>query len=87
MEAAKHAVAAKMDNPASAQFMEMNRALRPNIIGAPIDTICGLVKGKTAFGDDTGAMPFLYLVQESKAYLVDGKVPDTASSAYHKVCG
>ncbi len=59
---AKISIAAKMDNPASAEFSDMKRAMRKNMIGRPVDTICGHVRGKNAAGDDVGDRPFLYLV-------------------------
>jgi len=52
-------IAAKLEEPASAEFGEMKRAIRKNTFGQPIDTICGSVKGKSASGEDTGERPFL----------------------------
>jgi hypothetical protein len=51
---AKTAIAAKLEDPASAEFGEMKRAIRKNTLGNPVDTICGRVKGKNASGEDTG---------------------------------
>jgi len=65
----------------------MRRASRMNTLGTAIDTICGYVKAKDASGKDTGAMPFLYLVQENEVYIVDGKGGTVASSVYHNICG
>ncbi len=82
---AKMTVAAKMEDPASAEFKEMKRATRKNTFGKPVDTICGHVKGKIASGGDTGDRPFLYLVKEDEAYVVDG--PDSAAaSVYRNIC-
>ena len=61
-----------MEDPASAEFEDMKRAIRKNTFGQPIDTICGRVKGKKVSGEDTGERPFLYLVKEDEAYVVDG---------------
>ncbi len=83
---ARATIAAKMENPASAEFSDMDRAFRKNTFGRATDTICGHVKGKTASGEDTGERPFLYLVKEDDAYVVDGK-PDTAAAiAYRNIC-
>ena len=71
LKKAKTTVAAKMENPASVEFEDMKRAMRKNTFGQPVDTICGHLKGKKATGEDTGEKPFLYLVKEDEAYVVD----------------
>jgi hypothetical protein len=82
---AKTSVAAKMEDPASAEFGDMKRAIRKNTLGKPMDTICGHVRGKDASGSDTGDRPFLYLVKEDDAYVVAGK--DLAAAiAYRNIC-
>jgi len=86
LERAKASVAAKMENPASAEFVAMDRAFRKNTLGRATDTICGRVRGKTASGADTGERPFLYLVKEDDAYVVDGKPDSAAAIAYRNIC-
>lgn len=83
---AKATIAAKLENPASAEFGEMNRAVRKNMRGESVDTICGRVKGKKASGEDTGARPFLYLVKDDEAYVVDGPAGTAAAAAYRNIC-
>ncbi|WP_249135939.1 hypothetical protein [Bradyrhizobium sp. AUGA SZCCT0176] len=83
---AKISVAAKMDDPASAEFGDMKRAVRLNMWGRPVDTICGHVRGKNASGSDTGDRPFLYLVKEDDAYVVAGKADSAAAIAYRNIC-
>ena len=83
---AKTTIAAKLEDPASAEFGEMKRAARKNMLGKSVDTICGLVKGKKASGEDTGATPFLYLVTEDEEYVVDGPANSAAASAYRNIC-
>jgi hypothetical protein len=83
---AKISVAAKMEDPASAEFDDMKRAIRKNTLGRPIDTICGHVRGKNASGTDTGERPFLYLVKEDDAYVVAGKADSAAAIAYRNIC-
>jgi hypothetical protein len=83
---AKISVAAKMENPASAEFTDMKRAIRLNMIGRPVDTICGHVRGKNASGGDIGDRPFLYLVKDDDAYVVDGKTDSAAAIAYRNIC-
>jgi hypothetical protein len=83
---AKISIAAKMENPASAEFTDMKRAIRLNMIGRPVDTICGHVRGKNASGDDVGDRPFLYLVKDDDAYVVDGKTDSAAAIAYRNIC-
>ena len=43
---AKTTIAAKLEDPASAEFGEMKRAIRKSTLGKAVDTICGRVKGK-----------------------------------------
>jgi hypothetical protein len=83
---AKTTIAAKLEDPASAEFGEMKRAIRKNTFGQPVDTICGRVKGKKASGEDTGNRPFLYLVKEDDAYVVDGPAGSAAAAAYRNIC-
>lgn len=83
---AKMTIAAKLEDPASAEFGEMKRAMRKNTLGQSVDTICGHVKGKKASGEDTGDRPFLYLVKEDDAYVVDGPAGSAAASAYRNIC-
>jgi hypothetical protein len=83
---AKTTIAAKLEDPTSAEFGEMNRAIRKNTLGKSVDTICGRVKGKKASGEDTGDRPFLYLVKEDDAYVVDGPANSAAASAYRNIC-
>jgi hypothetical protein len=82
---AKTAVAAKLENPASAVFDEMNRAVRKNTLGQSVDCICGRVKSKRASGDENEARPFLYLVKDGEAFVVDDSSA-SASMAYHAIC-
>jgi hypothetical protein len=83
---AKIAVAEKMEDPASAEFGEMKRAIRKNTLGKPVDTICGHVRGKDASGSDTGERPFLYLVKDDDAHVVAGKADSAAAIAYRNIC-
>ena len=83
---AKATIAAKLENPASAEFGEMNRAVRKNTLGQSVDTICGRVKGKKASGEDSGDKPFLYLVKDDEAYVVDGPAGSAAATAYRNIC-
>ncbi len=64
----------------------MKRARRKNTLGQPIDTICGYVKGKNASGEDTGERPFLYLVKEGDAYVVNGSANSVAATVYRNIC-
>src|SRR5262249_34455460 len=56
---AKATIAAKMGDPDSVEFEQVERAARKNELGESIDTICGFVKDKTS-----GAKPFVFLVQK-----------------------
>jgi hypothetical protein len=83
---AKTTIAAKLDDPRSAEFGEMKRAMRTNTLGKSVDTICGYVKGKKASGESTGGRPFLYLVKDDEAYVVDGPATSIAATAYRNIC-
>jgi hypothetical protein len=86
LDKARISIAAKLEDPASAEFADMKRAIRKNMLGRRVDTICGHVRGKNASGDDTGERPFLYLVKEDDAYVVDGKPDSAAAIAYRNIC-
>ena len=83
---AKTTIAAKLEDPASAEFSEMKRAMRKNMLGKSVDTICGRVKGKKASDEDAGDWPFLYLVTEDEAFVVYGPANSAAASAYRNIC-
>ena len=70
LKKAKITVAAKMEDPASAEFVDIKRAMRKNTFGQPFEIICGHVKGKKKSGEATGERPFLYLVKEDEAFIV-----------------
>jgi hypothetical protein len=86
LKKARITVAAKLDDPASAEFEDMKRAMRKNTFGQPVDTICGHVKGKKTSGEDIGEKPFLYLVKEDEAYVVDNNPESAAATAYRNIC-
>ena len=84
IEKAKTAVAGLMENPTSAQFQTISRGFR-NFSGESIDSVCGHVKGKRPSGKDTEIMPFLYIVGEDVAYLVNGNSP-AAEIIHRSIC-
>jgi len=87
VQKAKTKIAASIEEPASAEFDDMKRALRKNTFGQPIDTICGHVKGKKKSGENTGDLPFLYIVKDDTAYVVaDGNAESVAAVAYRTIC-
>lgn len=86
LDKAKVTISAKMEVPGSAEFTVVKRAMRKNTLGRPVDTICGRVKGRSASGGETGERPFLYLVKEDEAYVVDGRSGSAASTAYRNIC-
>jgi len=83
---AKIAVAAKLEDPAAAEFGEMKRAMRINTLGQSVDTICGRVKSKKPSGEGSADRPFLYLVKDDEAYVVDGSPTSAAATAYRNLC-
>ena len=84
-EKAKATIAATMENPASAEFREMRRSVR-DVLGQPIDTICGYVKGKSASGGDIGERQFVYIVQLDEAYIVGDSGDVIAPAAHRYLC-
>ena len=86
LKRAMRTTAAKLDDPASAAFDDMKRAVRKDTFGLPIDSVCGHVRGKKASGEDTGARPFLYVVKEDKAFIDDGRTNSVAGIAYRAIC-
>jgi hypothetical protein len=84
---AKATISAKIDeDPSSIELVGLKRGIRKNTLGVPLDTICGYVKEKAADGNDGDQKPFLYLVKENDAYVVNGASDVTASAAYHNIC-
>jgi hypothetical protein len=86
LEKAKVTVASKMEDPASVEFEDMNRAVRHDTFGQSIDTICGHVRGKNTSGAETGKRAFLYLVREDIAFVDYGYSNSRAANAYRSVC-
>jgi len=83
---AKTTIAAKLKDPASAEFIEMKRAIRKNMVGEPVDTICGRVKGKNTSGEEAGDRPFLYFVRDDDGFVVYGPAGSAAETAYRNIC-
>jgi hypothetical protein len=81
---AKITVAAKMEDPASVEFVDIKRAVKK--IGQSFENICGHVKGKKNSGEATGERPFLYLVKEDEAFIVGGNPDSMAAIVYRAHC-
>jgi hypothetical protein len=85
-EKAKGAIAAMLDDPASAEFYKLQRAQK-KLLHRPVDTICGHVRSKRT-GRNAAGMPFLYIVghdRDDEAYLVDGR-SQVASTVHGALC-
>ena len=80
---AKITVAAKMEDPASVEFVDIKRATNKN---TTYEVICGHVKGKKKSGEAIGESPFLYLVKENEAYIVDRGPDSMAAIVYRAQC-
>jgi hypothetical protein len=83
---AEATIIAKMESPTAVVFSDVHRALRKNVLDQSIDTLCGYVNGKNASGADIGGRPFLYLIKEDEAYIVDGTNDFVALVAYRNRC-
>jgi hypothetical protein len=81
---AKAAIAALLENPASAQFYNLKRAQR-KLLDTTMDSICGYVKAKDGPRRKIRAMPFLYTVDDGEAYLVNGR-SQVSASVHGAVC-
>jgi len=73
-----------MEDPASVEFVDINRAV--NKIGQSFEIICGHVKGKKNSGEANGQRPFLYLVKENEALVVGSNPDSMAAIAYRAHC-
>ena len=83
---AKATTAATLADPEFAEFDDMKRAIRKDMLGQPVDSICGRVKVKKASGESISDRPFLYLVKEDKAFIDDGYPKSVAATWYRAVC-
>ena len=79
-------IAAKFKDPASAEFIEMKRAIRKNMVGQPVDTICGRVKARITSDEEAGIRPFLYFVKNDAGFVVDGPAGSATETAYRNIC-
>jgi len=85
LKKAKITLAAKMEDPASVEFVDIvdiKRAMNKNTF----EIICGHIKGKRKSGEATGERPFLYLVKEDEAYIVDRGPDSMAAIVYRANC-
>jgi len=83
-EKAKATVAAMMHDPASSTFAEMKRVVR-NLLGDQVEAVCGRIRGKYTAGGDTAELPFVFIVANNEAYIVDGS-NTTATTAHRNLC-
>jgi hypothetical protein len=83
-EKAKAAIAAMLEDPASAQFYNLKRAQK-KLLHMTLDTICGYVKAKDGPGGGIREMPFLYTVSDGEAYLVNGR-SQVAETVHGSLC-
>ena len=83
---AKTTMAAKLEKPASAEFIEINRAIRKDMAGQPVDTICGRVKARNTSGEEAAIWPFLYFVKKDTGFVVYGPAGSAAETAYRNIC-
>ena len=81
---AKATIAAKLKDPVSVEFIEMKRATRKNMMGKPVDTICGRVKELS--NEEVKNRPFLYFVESDTAFIVHGAAGSLAERVYRVIC-
>jgi hypothetical protein len=73
-----------MEDPTSAEFVDMKRVMRKNSFGESFEVICGHVKGKKKLGNGTGERPFIYLVKPDDAYIVVEGNPDSLAALVYR---
>jgi hypothetical protein len=83
-EKAKAAIAALLEEPASAEFYELNRG-KKKLPHRTVDRICGYVKATDGSGGEPRGMPFLFTVDDGEAYLVNG-TSHLAQTVYNHLC-
>ena len=83
---AKTTIAAKLKDPAEAEFIEMKRAIRKNMVGQPVDTICGRVKARITSDEEAENRPFLYFVKDDAGFVVYGPAGSATETAYRNIC-
>ena len=83
---AKATIAAQLENSASAEFVEIKRAIRKNMVGQPVDTICGRVKARNTSDEEAVNRPFLYFVKKDAGFVVYGPAGSAAETAYRTIC-
>jgi hypothetical protein len=83
-EKAKAAVAAMLEDPASAEFYDLKRANK-KLPHRTVDTVCGYVKATVGSGEEPRGMPFLFTVDDGEAYLVSG-TSRLAETVYNHLC-
>ena len=84
---AKTTIAAKLEDPASAEFGEMKRAIRKNTLGkVRRHHLRPCQRKETRRAKIPETRPFLYLVTEDEAYVVNGPANSAAASAYRNIC-
>jgi hypothetical protein len=75
---AKATIAAKMSDPNTVEFEQVERAVSKNALGDSVDTVCGYVRDKNSV-----RKLFLFIVQKDEAYI--GGYP-IATSQFRNIC-
>src|SRR5262249_54090378 len=75
---AEATVAARMSDPNSVEFEQVERAVSKNALGDSVDTVCGYVRDKNSV-----RKLFLFIVQKDEAYI--GGYP-IATSQFRNIC-
>jgi hypothetical protein len=91
-EPAENAVRAELKDPDSAKFSNLSALTSPNVHGEPTAVICGSVNARNSYGGYAGATPFVYFVDEDKAYITGhssagaGVMAELAGAMYRRFC-
>jgi hypothetical protein len=75
---AKATIAAKVSDPNTVEFEQVERAVSKNAVGDSVDTVCGYVRDKNSV-----RKLFLYIVQKDEAYI--GGYP-IATTQFRNIC-
>jgi hypothetical protein len=89
---AENAVRANLKDPDSAKFSDLSALTSPNVRGEPTKVVCGRVNARNSYGGYAGAAPFVYFVDEDKAYIAGGNpagagmMAELAGAMYRRFC-
>jgi hypothetical protein len=82
------AVNAKLQDPQSARYGDMDRKVGANVSGKRTEVVCGTVNTKDSLGRGGGNRSFVYFIADGGTYLVEPnpQPEDVAQIIYARFC-